>query len=197
MGKAEVSFEDLFRSGTPARDNLLSRLFGMFSEEVARHWCSDERSPYENLGRPTLGAAGDPASATLDFTFRSRTDGRVYVAEQKAELAFECYRYLRLIDAAQVEHHKTRAFAWFLEMARDPASHSVQVNGRLISADGAILVWGATTSEGVASAIATYGFADVLSLEAMLADLRAWDSPAWVERVDQLRGWSNELFEAL
>lgn len=169
----------------------------MFAEEVVHCWSEDERAPYENLGRPTLRAVGDPALATLDFTLRSRADGRVYVAEQKAELAFERYRYLRLTDASQIAHHKLRAFNWFRDVALDPASHAVQVMAKPITVHGAILVWGATTPEGKAAAIATYGFADVLSIEDMLRDLRAWATPAWIARVEQLRGWSNELFDAL
>ena len=102
----------------------------MFSEDIARYWSMDTRAPYEELGRPTLRTAGDPSFATLDFTFRSRASGRVYVAEQKVELAFEGYRYLRLTDASQIDHHaKVRAFRWFLEMAQDPASHTVQLQG--------------------------------------------------------------------
>lgn len=45
--------------------------------------------------------------------------------------------------------------------------------------------------------IAAYGFADVLSIEAMLDDLRAWGDPAWRARVTELREWSDGLFDGL
>lgn len=198
MDLGERRFEGLFQSSDAARDNYLSRLFGIFSEDVVRIWSRDPRAPYEDVGRPTLRSATEPGFATLDFALRSRADGRVYVAEQKAELAFEGYRYLRLTSAGQIEHHaKTRAFAWFLDVARDPASHSVQVGGRPVDVAGAILVWGAVNGDGRRAAMSTYGFADVLSLEGILADLRAWDVPAWRTTVERYRRWSTELFDAL
>ena len=46
------------------------------------------------------------------------------MAEQKAELAFEGCRCVRLMAASQIDHHaKGRAFAGLLDVARDPASH--------------------------------------------------------------------------
>jgi hypothetical protein len=194
----ERLFEDLFQSPDTRRDNFLARLFGMFSEDVVRHWSHDERAPYEDLGRPTLRSTIEPGFATLDFALRSRADGGIYVAEQKAELAFEGYRYLRLTSASQIEHHaKGRAFAWLLDLARDPASHPVHVRAKPVEVSGAILVWGAVDAAGHADAMATYGFADVLSLEELLRDLRRWDPPDWRATVDQYRRWANELFDGL
>jgi len=53
------------------------------------------------------------------------------------------------------------------------------------------------TPEGRAWAMEAYGFADVLSLEDMLRDLRAWQDPAWRLRMGQLREWSDGLFDGL
>lgn len=190
-------FDDLFHSNNASRDSFLSRLFGMFSEDIVQHWALDERAPYKNEGRPTLRTPGDPAFATLDFALRAQ-DGRLYVVEQKAELAFEGYRYLRLTNASLITHHASkRAFQWFLDVARHPTSHPVQVNAKPVEVAGAILVWGAMDPAGKAEAIREYGFADVLSIEDMLRDLRAWDAPEWRAKADQYRRWSNELFDAL
>lgn len=191
-----MSFETLFRSDHAGRDNFRSRLFGMFNEEIVRHWAANEHAPYCDRGRPTLWAP--PDFATLDFTLQSRADGRCYVAEQKVELAFDGYRYLRLTAASQVQHHATkRAFLWFLDTAREPASHLIKVKARPMEVAGAILVWGAVTPEGRADAMETYGFADVLAIEDLLRDLREWDDPAWRARVEEIRGWANGLFDGL
>ena len=108
------------------------------------------------------------------------------------------YRYLRLAAASQIQHHaEKRAFLWFLEAARDPASHLVKVGARPTEVAGAILVWGAVTPEGRADAIQTYRFADVLALEDMLRDLRDWNDGAWRARVAEIRGWANGLFDGL
>lgn len=100
--------------------------------------------------------------------------------------------------ASQIQHHaEKRAFLWFLEAARDPASHLVKVGARPTEVAGAILVWGAVTPEGRADAIQTYRFADVLALEDMLRDLRDWNDGAWRARVAEIRGWANGLFDGL
>jgi hypothetical protein len=56
---AVPSFEDFFHSESPARDKFLSRLFGLFSEDVVRHWCGCPEAPYGDLGRPFLRAVGE------------------------------------------------------------------------------------------------------------------------------------------
>lgn len=189
-------FEGLFRSEDLGRDAYRSRLFGLFSEEVVRHWCANDRSPYRNLGRPTLWSG--TAYATLDFTLQSRTSHACYVAEQKAEMAWSGYQFLRLADAWQLTHHTgKRAFDWLLDFAKDSRSHSVRVNGRPLEASGAILIWGAITAAGREAVIEAYGFADVLSLEAMLDDLREWADPSWRAMVNELREWSVGLFDGL
>lgn len=190
-----MRFEDVFRTGDARRDNYRSRLFGMFSEDIARIWGQNPSAPYRYLGRPTIfdGAA----YATVDFLFGA-PDGRRFVAEQKSELAWMSYAYLRLVDGKQVDHHAGKpAFDWFLEAAREPAKRPVRVAGKPVAVDGAILVWGAVEPEGRQSAIETFGFHDVLSLESMLDDLRAWQDPAWAARLDELDAWSSGLLEAL
>ena len=123
------------------RDAYRSRLFGLFSEEVVRHWCANDRSPYRNLGRPTQWSG--TAYATLDVTLQSRTSHACYVAEQKAEMARSGYPFLRLADASQLAHHTgKRTFDWLLDFAKDARSHSVRVNGRPLEAGGAIPIWG-------------------------------------------------------
>jgi hypothetical protein len=194
---AEPPFEKLFRSSDPRRDKFLSRLFGLFSEDVVRHWALAEEAKYKDLGRPTLFKEGVPRWHTLDFTLRDRSTGQTFISEMKSELEFESYRYLRLADPRQLDHHKGAAFLKFIQMARDPMAFEVRIVGKTVKVDGAILVWGAITPEGRDATIAEYGFADVLSVEEMLRDLRRWDPPAWKQRVDELRRWSLELFDGL
>lgn len=61
-----------------------------------------------------------------------------------------------------------------------------------------ILEWlGKVTLEGRSAVIADYGFAEVLSVETMVNDLRRWKPAGWGEMLEQLRHWSNELFDSL
>jgi hypothetical protein len=192
----DSELESLFRSGNAAHDAFLSRLFGLFSEDVVRFWCRNERAAYRDLGRPTLWKDGQ--FATLDFTLESRADGLRYAAELKAEMAFEGYRYLRLIDAGQLAHHSTkRAFAWLLDLAAKRSSFKVRVAARPVAIAGAILVWGASSPQGRAHVISEHGFADVLSLESMLDDLHEWADVAWQQRVSELRAWSDGMWDVL
>jgi hypothetical protein len=186
--------EQMFQSGDTRRDNFLSRLFGLFSEEVVRKWAANEKAPYEYLGRPHLRGDGEAYGHTLDFTLCDRSTGRVYVAEMKCELAFEGYRYLRLTTAQQLDHHEGAAFTKFRQVARDPAALPVTVGGKSVEVHGAILVWGAATPEGRTAVIDEVGVHDVVTVEDALRDLRDWNDPAWQQHIEQLAGWSRELF---
>lgn len=95
------AFERFFHSSQPTRDKYLSRLFGLFSEQVVRMWCAQPDAPYEDLGRPTIREPDDSRGSTLDFTLRDRSSGQTYVAELKCELEFANYRYLQLSHADQ------------------------------------------------------------------------------------------------
>jgi hypothetical protein len=98
-----ADLESVFRTGDSRRDNFLSRVFGIFSEEVVRHWCANPRSTYVDLGRPTLYGT-DGKWHTLDFTLQDQATSEIYVAEMKCELAYDNYRYLRLTDTHQLDH---------------------------------------------------------------------------------------------
>jgi hypothetical protein len=187
-------FERFFHSSVPARDKYLSRLFALFSEQVVRAWCACPNAPYEDLGRPTLCEPGLTRGHTLDFTLRRLDRDATYVAELKCELEYEGYRYLQLTSADQLRHHTSPAFSKLLRVASDPLALDVRRHGHPTSVDGAILVWGAVAPEGRDAVMKEYAFADVLSVEAMLADLHTWAPVGWTEFVTRHRDWTSELF---
>jgi hypothetical protein len=191
-----VSFEDIFHSDEPARDKYLSRLFALFNEQIVRLWCAREETPYTDLGRPTLYFSDPVRRYTLDFTFR-KSNGTTYVGELKCELEYDGYRYVRLTDPQQLHHHTSKAFAAFLQAAKASASIPIRCGGQSQAIDGAILVWGAITAEGRQATMSAYGFADILSLETMVADLQAWADPSWADLLQSHRRWSDDLFVAL
>lgn len=176
------------------RGKFLSRLFGVFSEELVRVWARDERAPYRDLGRPTvIDEAGK--ARTLDFTFEERASGRRFVAEMKCEIEYQNYRFLSLTSPQQLNHHCKPAFAAFLAAAREPAGREVRVQRVAYPIDGAILVWGTVSPEGGRSAIDTYGFHDVIGVDRVIADLQDWDAPELEALASQYRAWSNDLFD--
>jgi len=91
-----VSFQEIFHSQNDIKDKFLSRLFGIFSEDIVRIWCNDSQSPYLDLGRPTIKIDDEKRGRTMDFTFQSRDNGKNFVGELKCELEYENYRYMTL-----------------------------------------------------------------------------------------------------
>lgn len=179
------------------RSKYLSRLFGIFSEKIVSIWAKDGRAPYENLGRPTLMPPEDVRGHTLDFTFRDRTTGKVYVAEMKCEIEYRNFRYFVLEASCQLDHHKKPAFDAFLRSARFPDQIAARVQGRQIRIDGAILIWGAVGPEARSRIISERGFHDILSIEDICRDLAAWQNPEYLKMIGQYRAWSNRLFDGL
>lgn len=186
-----------FRSTESRRDKFLARLFGLFSEDFVRDWCEDTRAQYENLGRPTLWVPGEPRGSTLDFTFRDRATRKTYVSEMKVELEFEGYRYMTLERLDQIAHHRLPAFQRFLEIAREPTAYEVRVDAKPVAVDGAILIWGAATEAGRTLVTSETGIHDVLAIDDIVRDLRAWRPARYVERVAALRQAAIELFDWL
>jgi hypothetical protein len=203
IGAAEASpticFERLFKSDISERDKFPSRLFGLFSEELVRFWCRSSSSPYEDLGRPTLKRNGERLGKTLDFTFRRRSDGRLYVGEMKCELEYDNYRCLTLTAPSQLERHRrdSDAFRRFLSVASNSDEFTVTVGGRRFQVDGAILVWGRVSPEGRTVVMREARLADVLALDAVASDLIRWNDQSWTDFVQKRATWCDELFSTL
>ncbi len=193
-----MAFQQLFRSGNVRRDKFLARLFGIISEEIVRCWGKAPQAPYEDLGRPTLKEqSGSKRGSTLDFTFRSKDDGSVYVVEMKCELEFEHYRYLVLESASQLYHHKQPAFQRFLEVAKDQSRYTVFVSGRPQPVNGSILIWGSYTDQGRIRVRDYYGFSDILSVENMIRDLLLWHNQDYLDVLQRYADWCGHLFDGL
>jgi hypothetical protein len=192
-------FTTIFKQpdASKSRGKYLSRVFGIFSEEIVRIWASDPRAPYEDLGRPTLRLAGEISGSTLDFALRSRETGKVYVSEMKCEIEYQNYKYLVLANAGQLNHHSKPAFAAFLAVARKAETWRAYIAKRDVKIDGAILIWGAATEEGRAEAMRDKGFTEVLTLAEIIADLNSWNNGNYRSLLEQRRTWSNEMYDAL
>jgi hypothetical protein len=86
---AMISFEQIFKTDNPTRDKFLSRLFGLFSEDLVRIWLRTGDSPYENLGKPALALVGTNKRYTLDFTLKSKQTGNAYIGELKSWMEYD------------------------------------------------------------------------------------------------------------
>jgi len=112
-------FHSIFRrAASPiARAKFLSKIFGIFSEEIVSLWAQDERARYDSLGRPTINTPGDNRRYALDFTLRERSSGNIYVAEMKCEIEYQNFKYFVLERVERLEHHKKPAFEGLFELA--------------------------------------------------------------------------------
>lgn len=199
LDKEPSQFSAFFqRFGQPVyRGKILSRLFGIFNEELVRFWAADERSPYRDIGRPTIFNAGDVKGRTLDFTFEDRATRKRFVVEMKCEIEFQDYRFMTLREPGQLNHHKKPAFDLFRSLARDPQCCRVHVHRQPIDVAGAILVWGDVTEAGRSATIAACGFHDIVGMNRILEDLWLWQPKPFVAFLQSLSNSSTDLFEFL
>ena len=120
----------------------------MHNEEIIKIWCENSKSPFSNVGRPTIYDK-DGRYYTLDFLLKDEK-GNLFVTEMKCEIEYQKYKNLTLSNSKQLNHHRTkRAFQLFLENAVSPNKHSVKVKGEPFRVSGSALVWGRTSSEGM------------------------------------------------
>jgi hypothetical protein len=202
---AFMDFNKMFRhEGLRSQDKFLSRLFGIFSEEIVRIWASDETvAPYRDLGRPTvktqLEVKNRGRGCTFDFALEEKKSGRKFICEQKCELEFENYRYLELKKPEQLEHHeKNLAFRRFLDIGKDPRKYQVFLKGRQIEkVHGIVLIWGKVSEAGRKEVKERYHINDVLSLEDIINDLVVWGSNSYLVMIREKQKWCKDLFHNL
>jgi hypothetical protein len=193
-----AALQCLFQTDNAARDKFLSRLFGIFNEKIVRCWCKDGNAPYVDLGRPTFKKEQPRGRGkTLDFTFRSKADNRIYIAEMKCWLEYENYKYLTLNEPEQLRGCDNEAFRLFLKAAKEPSQATVTVNSKPQRIDGCILVWGRCSEQGRTRTIAEFGFHDVLSLEDIISSLANWNNQEFLKLLEDRRAWTEYLFSGL
>lgn len=189
-----IDLEALFKDGPPEKGGFLSRIFGIFNEEIIRIWARDDRSQYNiHERRPTLYEGN--RNYTLDFLFEK--EGALFVSEMKCEIQYQNYRYWRLEDPDQLKHHcSKRAFELFLELSRDARSVSAKA-GEPIEVSGTVLVWGAATEKGIEAVRNHFGISDVLTVENCISDLLEWQNREYQHMLSERERWISSMFNGL
>lgn len=196
------SLQNIFRkdaNNNRIRAKFLSRVLGIFSEEIVSIWAQDERAKYQNLGRPTLRDSSDERGHQLDFSFQCRKTKKLFVAEMKCEIEYENFRYFVLEKRAQLTHHEKKpAFQKFLRCVTSSVNPpKVYIAGEARAIDGAILVWGAVSDQGRQDVCTRAGISEVLSLEDICADLASWKNQEFFELLESRLTWCTELVQGL
>jgi len=201
------------KNNTCKREKFLSRLFGIFSEEIVNIWCQNEQAPFKNLGRPSLYDTknGKYLHATLDFTFEDREDKKIYIVEMKCEIQYKNFKYFKLLSSSDIaddnannflrHHRKKKAFERFEELAKDPHCYTVkyldsQANEVREKISGIILIWGSVDQEHIEGK-KVGKFHQILSVERMISDLQEWDDGNYKELIEMYQCWSNGMFNQL
>ena len=199
-----MNFDHIFdtsntnRKFNEPRDKFLSRIFGIFNEEIVRIWCRSEISPYEDIGRPTVYELGKTGrGSTLDFTFQDRKTKKNYVSEMKCEIQYENFKYLELDSIEQLRHHNKTAFQRFIGIAKEPKKYIAKIQGKEIEANGAILVWGKTNSASIQEICDSTNLTNILSVESIINDLVKIKDNNYFEFLNQKQEWINHLFDGL
>lgn len=209
--KKMMNFDEIFNSVSPNRDKFLSRIFGIFAEEIIRIWCNDKRSTYENLGRPSIySPPNNRRPSTLDFTFRERNNtNKIYIVEMKCWLEYERYKFLPLecVNFPGVIRimNNSKGFKEFLKLAQRPNDDNVRISYKAITGDvvnnvqiaGAILIWSKVDALNISRLKLTYRFADVLSLEGICNELISWENTEYCELMNKKKNWCDFLFNKL
>lgn len=191
-----MDFISLFKQeqADKKRGKYLSRLFGIFSEEIVRIWAADENCHYEDLGRPSIQFKDK--SYTLDFTLRHKQSKKVYIVEQKCEIEYQNYKFFVLDNKEQLSHHTKNAFVAFLEVAKKNII-SASIKKQEIKIDGTILIWGTATPKGINDIKLEYRIDDVLTLEKIIEDLISWKNGIFYKFIRERMIWSIEMLSGL
>lgn len=217
-------FKDFFikkaNSCEDSRGRFLSRLFGIFSEEIVKIWCENNKSPYKNIGRPTL-ITSDGNYYVLDFTFVDKENNK-FIVEMKSEIQYENYKYMVLDPDKNVDylsHHlKKRAFKLFV----NKSWVMLKIKGKEVVDEekfGTILIWGSLEERfSITSSMPSseeqeflnnmnskwknmykeFNNVDrILSVEHMINNLIEWKDENYLDFVKKYQDHSNELFNNL
>ena len=197
-----MNFEDLFISeqkpykGKSQRDKFLSRIFGIFNEEIVRIWCANTQSPFNDLGRPTVYDI-DGKHYTLDFLLRD-CSGNIFVTEMKCEIEYQKYKGLILSKEEQLHRHlRKRAFQLLLEIASRPEAFQIKCQGEEINVSGSALIWGKVSEEGATEVKHMHSLTHVLSTESIITDLIDWKDYNYLSLLNQYESWCDQLFTNL
>ncbi len=185
------------------RDNFLSRLLGIFSEDLVTIWSSEQKSKYRSIGkgRPNLYYKDSKKPFTLDFTLQEKTSRSIYMCEMKCWLSYEKYKYTELGSVKQIEKllgsSDFKALKHFCRFSESQKGYKVLVDKIPQNIDGTILIWSSVNKETKEEIKNKYHFHDILSFEEIVNDLIKWKSEKYQTLIKTKYYWISHLFYLL
>lgn len=190
-----MDFTEVFKKENA---KFLSRLFGIFSEKIPPIWCKTKNSPFECIeGRPTIYK--ENKRYTLDFVFKDKGTGAIYVVEQKCWIEYQDFRYFNLTLKNFKDFSSWGgAVEYLLALAKNPAdkNYKVIINGKETEVKGAVLIW-ARASEDYKEIINEHPYLKIVSMEQMVTDLVKENNQEYMKLIETHKDICEEFFEKM
>jgi len=194
------------------RNNFLARIMGIFGEKIAGCWFENEKSGYDNLGRPTIHWTynGQKKWVTLDFLINKKESGEIYLVEQKNFFAYQEGKLRKINNdnfpfAYKKWSDKKKSGAWeiFTELSKNidlqkefkiTTKETKDENHKI---SGTILIWSDVDESYKNVFCAKYGFSDIIGLTQMIKDLNQWEDHKYIDFISEKERWIQDLFNWL
>ncbi len=187
-----MSFDDLFPTGDAERRQFLAGLFNLFSTDIIRCWATDRQARYSMTGTPILRSVRGNRGYTLDYALQ--TGKRLYATVMKCDPVVDG----PLHHADQIEAYTTtKAFAAFLDAARNPNQYVAVIDGEASPIAGSILIWGSATVRAQRAVKKAYGLHAILTMESIVGDLVQWNNREFQILLDRRVAWSHDFYRGL
>lgn len=184
--------------------NFLSRIIGIFSEDVVRFWLENKKCKYNFLGRPQVWTENDSKKYSLDYLLQDKKTKKCYIAEQKCFFGFKDGKLKKISEAetfsivfdkwSNEKRNHTVAWARFIEFNND--SH-VSIKNKKCDVSGKILVWASCDKKAKKDFQKKHNIFDVVSFEQVIRDLNKWEDRKYLGFLKDRKKWINQLFNSL
>ncbi len=194
------------------QNNYLSRLIGLFGEEISEKWLANDNSAYSNFGRPTIYwiEEGKKKRATLDFLIER--EGKIYIVEQKNFFAYNKGR-LRTIDSsddfrkafASWNTTKNKATpAWKIFNSFEQHEYEIKIGKKEYrKLDGKVVFWSDLIEADkdyfltLSEELNRTRYNDAIGLVQMINDLKRWKDTDYEALIENYIQWNKDLFDNL
>ncbi|MBK9222222.1 MAG: hypothetical protein IPO16_08865 [Saprospiraceae bacterium] len=190
---------------TKIKVNFLSRIFGVFSEEIVKIWCDNKNNnDFEYIGKPHI-KEGNKRPIVLDHLLKSKNT--YFIVEQKnfhgykngklssMEDTDEFFKNFESWSIGKSKNQKSKAWDIFINFTKKPKE--VKYDGKIIPQAKTLLIWSKGTDVGRYKFVQKYGISKVLFLEQMKNDLIKWKDPAYIKLIKDKKKWIAQLFNDL
>lgn len=197
----------LYSKENKLKVNFLSRIYGVFSEEIVKIWCDNENNKeFEYIGKPHINI-GNRKPLELDHLLKSKNT--YFIVEQKNFHGYKNGKLASMEDTdsffknfetwskEKSKNQKSKAWDIFINFREHPKE--VKYNGESFPDIKTLLIWSKGTPEGKRKFIENSGIgvSEVLFLLDIKNDLIQWDDQKYKELIKGKKEWIDELFNDL